>query len=280
MLAGRVVTPDSVREDYNHLSRTYDEAFSRRVKRHSDAMVERLDVPRSARALDLACGTGAVTLELARRAGTGGRVTAVDASPGMLASARRKVEGVRGAALEFVHADMQQALDSMPDACFDVITCGWAIGYAQPRRLLRTAARKLKPGGRLGIIENRRSTLAPVRRTAFNVAASLPHSVERVMGLHSRLPVGMKHLRKLFLRAGLGVEHAWEGEEAFEFRSGREVLDWVLSTGASAGFDRVMSPEMKQVCDDRFVRFIERDYLADGRIRVAHRFVAGIARRD
>jgi SAM-dependent methyltransferase len=244
-------------------------------------MVERLDVPRGARALDLACGTGAVTLELARRAGRRGRVTAVDASPGMLASARSKVEGLggKGATVEFMHGDMQQALDSMPDACFDAITCGWAIGYAEPRRLLRTAAQKLKPGGRLGIIENRRSTLAPVRRAAFNVAASLPHSVERVMDLHSRLPVGMKHLRKLFLRAGLEVKHAWDGEEVFEFRSGREVLEWVLSTGASAGFDRVMSPEMKQVCDERFVRFIERDYLANGRIRVAHRFVAGIARR-
>lgn len=43
-------------------------------------------------ALDFGCGPGFFTLELARRVGPAGRVTAVDLQPGMLEMARRKLD--------------------------------------------------------------------------------------------------------------------------------------------------------------------------------------------
>src|SRR3954470_47047 len=63
-------------------------------------------------ALDVACGSGKLTAELARMAGTGGRVVVLDFSPEMLAVARRDHPG-----LEFVEGDALTL--PFDDASFD-----------------------------------------------------------------------------------------------------------------------------------------------------------------
>ncbi|MFC1453487.1 class I SAM-dependent methyltransferase [Verrucomicrobiota bacterium] len=281
VLDGRVITPEIVRSDYDRLSPTYDDYFSRHVAKHSDHLLERMRISPGVRAADLACGTGAVTLQLARQAGPAGHVIGIDASAGMIEQARRKASGLRNAApVEFRIGHMQKKLEEIPDGSLDVVTCAWAIGYARPPELVRTAAAKLRPGGKLGIIENRRSTLKPIRRTSIKVAASMPRSVRRIMDLHARLPRSVRALQGFAQAAGLTTKQAWEGDELFSFKSGEEVLDWVLHTGASAGFDRVMDESVRGLCDQRFIAVIERDYLRRGEIKVAHRYAAAIASRD
>jgi len=95
--------------------------------------------------LDLACGTGNVGLELARR---GFRVTGVDRAPGMLAEARRKAQR-EGLAVEFIQQDMT-ALD-LPQA-FDLCVCLYdSLNYIlEPEALRRTfqgVAAALHPKG-------------------------------------------------------------------------------------------------------------------------------------
>ena len=86
-------------------------------------------------ALDVACGSGKLTAELARIAGPHGRVVGLDFSPEMLAVARRDHPG-----LEFVKGD---AL-SLPfgDGAFDVTTVAFGLrNLADPVRGLREMAR-------------------------------------------------------------------------------------------------------------------------------------------
>jgi demethylmenaquinone methyltransferase / 2-methoxy-6-polyprenyl-1,4-benzoquinol methylase len=98
-------------------------------------------------ALDVACGSGKLTAELARIAGDGGRVVGLDFSPEMLEVARRDHPG-----LEFVEGDaLKLPFDS---ASFDAASIAFGLrNLADPVKGLREMARVVKPGGRAVVLE-------------------------------------------------------------------------------------------------------------------------------
>jgi demethylmenaquinone methyltransferase / 2-methoxy-6-polyprenyl-1,4-benzoquinol methylase len=102
--------------------------------------------------LDVCCGTGDLTLELAGRVAPGGKVIGCDFSEPMLDLAREKTEkrGVGGVRFEWADAL------SLPydDARFDAVTVGFGVrNFADRDRGLREMARVLRPGGKLVILE-------------------------------------------------------------------------------------------------------------------------------
>ncbi len=280
LLAGRVVTPAMIREDYDRLSAGYDEAFGRHMRKHALELTERLRLRPGDRALDLASGTGNVALALAAAVGPTGSVTGTDSSAGMLARAETRRRDYGNDWLRFREADMRQALLAQPDASLDVATCGWAIGYESPPSILRLMARKLKPGGRVGLIENARDTLAPIRDASLTVARAYPGQVRRIMDLHRRLPRNVRQMGRWCQAAGLTVLDVWEGSEEFRFGSGAEALAWVLRTGAGAGFWRMMDPARKSECDALFARYLDERFADEAAIPAAHHWLACVARKE
>jgi demethylmenaquinone methyltransferase / 2-methoxy-6-polyprenyl-1,4-benzoquinol methylase len=95
--------------------------------------------------LDVATGTGLVAAELVRR---GFRVTGVDQSPEMLASARRRF----GERVELVEA----SAEALPfdDASFDHLTVTYLLRYVEnPAATLVELARAVRPGGVVASLE-------------------------------------------------------------------------------------------------------------------------------
>lgn len=93
--------------------------------------------------LDVACGTGVLAREAARRVGEDGMVAGVDPSPGMLAVARRLAPTVEW---------REGAAESLPfqDDSFDVVVSQFGLMFFQdPDRAVREMLRVLRPGGRL-----------------------------------------------------------------------------------------------------------------------------------
>jgi ubiquinone/menaquinone biosynthesis C-methylase UbiE len=101
------------------------------------------------RVADLGCGAGAALLPAAAAAGPGGRVTGIDASPEMLARAR-KAARERGLAVTLARGDAQ--CPRLPEASLDVITASSVLQFLDmPRRAVRAWLRLLAPGGRVAI---------------------------------------------------------------------------------------------------------------------------------
>ncbi|MFC7221471.1 methyltransferase domain-containing protein [Streptomyces polyrhachis] len=97
------------------------------------------------RVLDVGCGPGTITADLAARVAPG-RVTGVDTAPGVLADARAEAAARGVANVEFAVGDVER-LD-FPDDSFDVVHAHQVLQHvAEPVRALREMRRVCRPGG-------------------------------------------------------------------------------------------------------------------------------------
>ena len=98
-------------------------------------------------ALDVACGSGKLTAELARTAGPKGRVVGLDFSAQMLDVARRDHPG-----LEFLEGDAHNL--PFDEGSFDASTIAFGLrNLADPVRGLREMLRVLRAGGTAVVLE-------------------------------------------------------------------------------------------------------------------------------
>ena len=122
-----------------------------------EAAIRELAPPRGGSALDAGCGTGRALTFLRQAAGSAGQVVGLDATPQMLAEARRLG---RDQLAQLLLADGER----MPfgAASFDaVLAAGFVPHLDAPEAGLAELARITKPGGRLAIFHPiGRATLA------------------------------------------------------------------------------------------------------------------------
>jgi ubiquinone/menaquinone biosynthesis C-methylase UbiE len=104
--------------------------------------------PTGARVLEVGCGTGAVTRELAGWPGVA-EVVGLDPSPTFLASARRHHPPTN---VEFLEGDARAL--QFPDRSFDVVVFHTTLCHVpEPEPALWQAARVLRPGGWLAVFD-------------------------------------------------------------------------------------------------------------------------------
>lgn len=125
---------------------TYDRVAAPQT-RWGSAVLERLPLRGDETVLDAGCGSGRVTERLAERL-PAGRVIALDASPSMVAEARRRLERF-GGRVHYVVADLNQPFEvpgGSVDAILSTATFHWVPDHAA---LFRHLAAVLRPGGSL-----------------------------------------------------------------------------------------------------------------------------------
>jgi SAM-dependent methyltransferase len=101
------------------------------------------------RLLDIGCGCGDTSLELARRVDEGGGVTGADISAPMLGVARARAEAAGFGWARFVQADAQVAAFEPADGAFSRFG---VMFFADPAAAMANLRRALKPGGRLAFV--------------------------------------------------------------------------------------------------------------------------------
>jgi SAM-dependent methyltransferase len=138
---------------------------------HGRVALERLGSLTGKRIVDLGCGFGDATLELARLAGPGGAVVGIDSSPRFIESAAREGRSADVAHATFRVADVESdALGGPYDLAFSRMGM---MFFASPVRALRNIKQALAPGGRLSMIVWRKREDNEFIHTAEVVAKSL-----------------------------------------------------------------------------------------------------------
>ena len=101
------------------------------------------------RVLDVGCGCGNTTVELARRVAPGGSVTGVDVSAPMLALARERAAGVDG--IRFERGDAQ--VHPFPPSAFDVVFSRFGVMFfVDPTAAFANLRAALRSGGRVAFV--------------------------------------------------------------------------------------------------------------------------------
>ena len=140
---------DNIAPDYdklNHiLSLNIDKGWRKR------AVCEIADVRQKLSVLDVACGTGDFTIEIAKKVTEGSKIVGIDLSEGMMKVGREKIADA-GVDATLEYGDCE-ALD-YPENSFDRISVGFGVRNFEHLDLgLKEMCRVLKPGGKLVILE-------------------------------------------------------------------------------------------------------------------------------
>jgi len=104
------------------------------------------------RIVDLACGTGDMSLLLAEEAGAGHEILLVDINPAMLVAARDRLLDAGIAKVRFVVADAECL--PIPDDSVDLVIMAFGLrNVTCKERALADIVRVLRPGGRCVVLE-------------------------------------------------------------------------------------------------------------------------------
>ncbi len=174
--------------------------------------------------LDVACGTGYPTLEVAQWVGSSGDVAGLDVWGAGIALARRKVEALRLDNVAFLVADVAQC--DLPEQTFDVALCNLGLtNFAWPEAALKGIARLLQPNGTLILTTNLQGTMQEFFETYLGVLndlglVGLSWDVERMMQGQPTL----ESAEALLELAGFTIDQTMSDHFALEFPDGSTFL--------------------------------------------------------
>lgn len=189
-------------------------------------------------ALDLACGTGLVTIPLAAAIGSLGNIVAIDLSPRMLLEAQAKAVPQDSASISWIEGDITSlsSISQVQDVLqnrggFDIITlCSALVLLHDQPAAIKHFSTFLKPGGRMIVdVPTDDKTLQYLFTVDLRqaVGIGMPFDRDWILGVHS--------LERLYKEAGLEIEASWRTksylpEKEYEADQAMEAFDEQIKT--------------------------------------------------
>lgn len=167
--------------------------------------------------LDIACGTGDLSIEIVRQGAE--HVTGCDISDGMLEIGRGKTAGLNlSDRIELINADCRKLPFS--DNSFDIITCAYGVRNFEHRaECLREMQRVLKPGGQLMILEFAMPRIFPIRQIYnFYFSHIMPRIGAKLSGDKTPYVYFYNSVKNFPQREGFMSELAQAGFKPLDFK--------------------------------------------------------------
>ena len=166
--------------------------------------LQALDPQARERVLDVGCGCGQTSLDLAQHVGDGGAVVGADISAPMLAVGRARAEAANISQISFVQADAQ--VHDFGPGRFDAIFSRFGVMFfADPAAAFTNLRRALRPGGRMAFVCWRDVSLNLFMTLPMSAAAPLLPAPEGTADPHAPGPFAFAdagRLRHLLTSAG------------------------------------------------------------------------------
>jgi ubiquinone/menaquinone biosynthesis C-methylase UbiE len=194
-------------------------------ERFAEMVDEHVKPPKEGRALYVASGTGGHALALAKRGGRGLELVCVDESEERLTLARAKTAAVKGASVEFRHAQLEEL--AFEDAQFDlVVGDGSLVAPERLPEMLAEMARVAAPGATVSLSVVTASSFGEFFSVYWEAltVAGFEEQAAGVASLIKELPTVSDVEASAGREALEGIE-SWTRIEEFVFPSGREFLD-------------------------------------------------------
>jgi arsenite methyltransferase len=174
--------------------------------------------------VDVACGTGYPTLELAQLLGPDGDIAGLDLWQAGIERARKKAERMHLKNVAFLVADITKC--DLPERSFDAAICNLGLtNFARPEAALHGMARLLQPNGTLILTTNLQGTMLEffeLYQAVLNDLGlvDLSQGVERML----RMQPTIEAIEKLLERVGFTVDQTISDHFALEFPDGSTFL--------------------------------------------------------
>jgi SAM-dependent methyltransferase len=221
------------------------------------AAMDRLRAGPGERVLDVGCGCGGTTAELAAAIGPTGAAVGVDLSEAMVARARQRFPGP-----QFLAGDIE-TMGDVPGAPFDAAYSRMTLMLlADPVAGLMTIKRALRPGGRLAATVFRDGGAVPWLFAA--VLGAAPH-----LGPMPPLPLGAEpgpfafadpaRLERALTTVGFGAVAAESRDVTLDTPDEPEtVAEWLIEIGPAGAAYREAEPEAQAAARTGAERLLAR----------------------
>jgi SAM-dependent methyltransferase len=211
------------------------ERYDHAGRRHLDHMLANVDIAGDARVLDVGCGGGRSTIEVARRADAGD-VLGIDISLRMIEYARRAAEAAGLRNVTFEHGDAQ--VHPFAPRSFDLtVSVFGTMFFDDPAAAFANIARAMRPGGRLAILvwrELSRNEWITAIRGALALGRDLPEPPAGAPGPFAL--ADPERVPSILGGAGFRAIDLAPVEEPIEFgRDADDALDFVATLGITKG---------------------------------------------
>ena len=233
------------------------------------AAMERLSLKEGEQVLDVGCGCGPTSLELAQRVGASGRVLGVDVSEVMLAEARSR--SVDLSQLAFRAADAQSC--AFAEAEFDAIFSRFGVMFfSDPESAFLNLLGALRSGGRLGFV----CWQEPGRNPWMSIpgrAAAAHVEMEGPPDPHAPGPFAFAdgdRVKRILEGAGFEGVVVDAHESTLTVGAGLALdgcVDFLLQMGPAAAALREASPDLASAIRDSVKQAVE-PYWRDGSLRM------------
>jgi len=257
---------DKIENTFDDISPVYDEMHEEWMKYSTRIILNEIKLPENPVCLDIACGTGLSTFQLAEACRGKGTIYGIDISEKMLDEANGALQRQGLGNISFMKMDAENI--EFPDSTFDLVLSTMSLTFfPDKQKALSEMHRVLKPGGQFALTYPAGPYHREVFDIAYTVASRHPElpgflkAVEDVRGCF----LGLDESVDLLNRVGLRLTNIYGrysiGYVSFGWLVSDQGLWWSI-------FRQVLPPEAVSVIRSEFDEAVRAAVAPEEKLKV------------